>query len=102
MIVVARSLVERAPGVKMTWHCASALSMPFDEGAFDLEFCLNGLQFLPDYAAGAVATRHPLSRLSVEKLTEFLREMDVEFRQYEEGGGVATPQEQLILVGRAG
>lgn len=195
MIEVARGLVECPPGVKMTWHCASALSMPFDDGAFDLVFCLNGLQFLPDYAAGlaemrrvmkpgarlvvtvlsavdrcrghalllrglerrgmdptpmlkafalgdavklealagnagfhgarvhvvrdrvrfpsarhfvdalaagAVATRHVLARLSDDQRAQFMREMREEFRQYEEDGGVATPQEQLILVARAG
>lgn len=195
MIAVARGLVESPPGVTMTWHCASALSMPFDDGAFDLVFCLNGLQFLPDHAAGlaemrrvmkpgarllvtvlsavdrcrghalllrglerrgvdpapmlkafalgdaaklealagnagfpgarirvvqdrvrfpsaghfvdalaagAVATRHVLARLSDDQRNEFMHEMREEFRQYEEDGGVATPQEQLVLVARAG
>jgi hypothetical protein len=31
-----------------------------------------------------------------------MREMSEEFRQYQEDGGVATPQEQLMLVARAG
>jgi len=194
MIAVGRGLVECPPGVSMTWHCASALSMPFDDGAFDLVFCLNGLQFLPDYAAGlvemrrvmkpgarllvtvlsavdrckghslvlrglerrgvdptpmlkafaladagklealtgnagfhgasiralparvrfpsarhfvealaagAVATRHALSRLREDQRTEFLNEMGEAFRQYEVDGGIATPQEQLLLVARA-
>jgi len=195
MIAVARGLVECPPGVSMTWHCASALSMPFDDGTFDLLFCLNGLQFLPDYAAGlaemrrvlkpgarllvsvlsaldrckghslllrglerqgvdptpmlkafalgdagklealmgnagfqgtsvralpgrvrlpsarhfvdalaagAVATRHALSRLPEDQRAQLLREMGEGFRQYEEDGGVATPQEQLLVVARAG
>lgn len=195
MIAVARGLVECPPSVEVTWHCASALSMPFDDGDFDLVFCLNGLQFLPDHAAGltemrrvmkpgarlvvtvlstvdrckghslvlqglerrgvdptpmlkafalggvgkiealtrnagfqgesvrtvrdrvrfpsarhfvdalaagAVATRHALARLPEDQRAEFLREMGEEFRQYEHDGGVATPQEQLVLVARAG
>ncbi len=194
MIAVARGLVASPPGMALTWHCASALSMPFDDGAFDLVFCLNGLQFLPDHAAGlaemrrvskpgarliitvlssidrckghslvlrglerrgidptpmlkafvlgdpaklealarnagfvdvsvramhdhvrfpsaahfvealaagAVATRHALSRLPAEQRAEFSREMDEEFRQYAENGGVASPQEQFILAARA-
>jgi len=194
MIAVARRLVECPPDVTATWHCASALSMPFDEVAFDLVFCLNGLQFLPDYAAGlaemrrvlkpggrlvvtvlnavdrckghslllrglerrgvdpspmlkafalgdavklealagdagfrpthvralservrfpsgrhfvealaagAVATRHALSRLREDQRTELLNEMDEEFREYGVDGGIASPQEQLLLIARA-
>lgn len=195
MIAVGRRLVECPSSVGMTWHCASALSMPFDDGAFDLVLCLNGLQFLPDHvagllemrrvmkpgarlvitvlssvdrckghslvlnglerrgvdpapmlkafalggagkldalagnagfqqasvravqehvrfpsarhfvealAAGAVATRHALARLPEDQRAEFIGEMDEEFRRYEKNGGVATPQEQIILVARAG
>jgi len=193
MIAVARGLVQHPPDLTMTWHCASALSMPFDRGAFDLVFCLNGLQFLPSYAAGlaemrrvlkpggrlvvtvlsavdrckghslllrglerrgidptpmlkafalgdavklealagdagfrptrvralservrfpsgrhfvhalaagAVGTRHALSQLPEDQRTELLKEMDEEFREYEEDGGVASPQEQLLLIAR--
>ena len=57
MIAVARGLVECPLSVNMTWHCASALSMPFDDGEFDLVFCLNGLQFLPACAAGLAEMR---------------------------------------------
>lgn len=195
MIAVARRLVQSPPRVSLTWHCASALSMPFEDDVFDLAFCLNGLQFLPDYAAGlaemhrvmkpggrlivtvlssvdrckghslvfrglerrgvdpapmlkafalgdadklkalagnagfsevsvramhdrvrfpsarhfvdalavgAVATRHALSRLPEEQRAVFLQEMDEEFCQYATDGGIATPQEQLILMARAG
>lgn len=195
MIAVGRRLVECPTSVGLTWHCASALMMPFDDSAFDLVFCLNGLQFLPDQAAGlaemrrvmkpwgrlvvtvlssvdrckghslvlrglerrgvdptpmlkafalgdpamlealvgnagfcgasvrpvrarvrfpsaqhfvdalaagAVATRHALARLPEDQRTIFMREMSEEFRHYQEDGGVATPQEQLMLVARAG
>ena len=195
MIAVGRRLVQCPTSVVLTWHCASALTMPFDDGSFDLVFCLNGLQFLPDraaglaemrrvmkpggrlvvtvlssvdrckghslvlrglerrgidpapmlkafslgdpamlqalagdagfskasvrrvralvrfpsaqhfvdaLAAGAVATRHALARLPEDQRTRFMREMGEEFRRYQDNGGVATPQEQLMLVARAG
>ena len=194
MLAVARGLVECPPGVSITWHRASALSMPFDDGAFDLVFCLNGLQFLPGQAdglvemrrvmkpgarllvtvlsaidrceghslvlrglerrgvdptpmlkafalgnaeklealmasagfhgasvralparvrfpsarhivealaAGAVATRHALSQLREDQLTEFMNEMGEAFREYEVDGGIETPQEQFLLVAHA-
>jgi SAM-dependent methyltransferase len=192
MIAVGRSLVQSPRSVNMAWHCASALSMPFDDAIFNLAFCLNGLQFFPDHsaglgemyrvmnpggrlivtvlssidrckghslvlrgleqrgvdpapmlkafalgdagrleamarsagfhavrvhavsarvqfpsarhfvdalAAGAVATRHALSGLPEQQRAEFLGEMEEEFHHYAcDGGGVATPQEQLMLV----
>jgi SAM-dependent methyltransferase len=57
MIAAARRFVECPPDVKMTWHCASALSMPFENESFDMVFCLQGLQFLPDFAAGLAEMR---------------------------------------------
>ena len=195
MIAVGRGLVESPSSVNIAWHCASALSMPFDNATYDLAFCLNGLQFLPDHAAGlaemrrvmrsgarlmvtvlssvdrcrghslvlrglerrgvdptamlkafalgdvgklealargagfravsvraipaivrfpsarhfvdalavgAVATRHALSRLPGQQREEFLREMDQEFRPYASDAGIATPQEQLMMVTRVG
>ena len=51
MIAVASELVERSPGVDLTWHCASALSMPFEDKVFDTVICLHGLQFMPDFSA---------------------------------------------------
>jgi SAM-dependent methyltransferase len=51
MIAVARGLADCPPDVKMNWHCASALTMPFDDRSFDLVLCLQGLQFMPDPAA---------------------------------------------------
>jgi ubiquinone/menaquinone biosynthesis C-methylase UbiE len=46
MLAVARS----APvtGASIQWREGSALSLPFDEMSFDLEFCQLGLQFFPD------------------------------------------------------
>jgi len=58
--------------------------------------------FVDALAAGAVATRHALARLPEDQRTTFMREMSEEFRHYQEDGGVATPQEQLMLVARAG
>jgi len=52
MIAVARTVVPDLPGVSLTWHCASAQEMPFETGTFDIVFCLQGLQFLPDCTAG--------------------------------------------------
>jgi SAM-dependent methyltransferase len=191
MIAVGRHLVEVPSSVSISWHCASALSMPFEAATYDLAFCLNGLQFLPDQAAGltemrrvlkpgarliltvlssvdrckghslvlrglerrgidpapmlkafvlgdpgkldalvrgagfhdlsiqpvsatvrfpsarhfvdalaggAVATRHALSRLPELQRAEFLQEMDQAFGQYTSATGIATPQEQLLLV----
>lgn len=44
MIEVARETV----GGNMTWHTANATELPFDEDSFDLAFCQQGLQFIPD------------------------------------------------------
>lgn len=57
--------------------------------------------FVDALAAGAVAARHALARLPDEQRAAFLEEMKTEFRQYEDGDGVATPIEQLVLVARA-
>ena len=57
MIVVARSLTRSADGATVSWHCASAQAMPFEAGEFDLVFCLQGLQFLPDCTAGLAEMR---------------------------------------------
>ena len=76
MIAVGRRLVECPNSVGMTWHCASALSMPFDDGTFDLVLCLNGLQFLPDHVAALVEMRRvmkPGARLVVTVLSSIDR-----------------------------
>jgi hypothetical protein len=57
--------------------------------------------FVEALAAGAVATRHALSQLREDQLTEFMDEMGEAFRQYEVDGGINTPQEQFLLVARA-
>ena len=51
MIAVARGQTACPPGIRLNWHCASALSMPFEDRTFDLMLCLQGLQFVPDPAA---------------------------------------------------
>jgi ubiquinone/menaquinone biosynthesis C-methylase UbiE len=57
MIEVARSLAHGSDGVTSDWYCTSAQKMPFDNGTFDLVFCLQGLQFLPDCTAGLAEMR---------------------------------------------
>ncbi len=57
MIDVARSLSGSPDGAIVDWHCASAQAMPFERGTFDLVFCLQGLQFLPDCTAGLAEMR---------------------------------------------
>ena len=58
VIEVARKIAGRA--MQIEWHCASALSMPFDVASFDLCLCFQGLQFLPDRAAGLAELRRVL------------------------------------------
>ncbi|MGQ0523018.1 MAG: class I SAM-dependent methyltransferase, partial [Betaproteobacteria bacterium] len=57
MIELARSLASSSDDVLVDWHCASAQAMPFERGMFDLVFCLQGLQFLPDCTAGLAEIR---------------------------------------------
>lgn len=52
MIAVARSIVQSPDDTALEWHCASAMEMPFKPGTFDIVFCLQGLQFLPDCTVG--------------------------------------------------
>lgn len=47
MISVARSRASEL-GDEIDWHCADAARLPFGNAAFDLCFCLQGLQFFPD------------------------------------------------------
>jgi len=60
MIAVARSLAPSVPGVAVDWRCASGMEMPFESGTFDLVLCLQGLQYLPDRAAGLAEVRRVL------------------------------------------
>lgn len=62
MIAVARSIVQTPQDVALEWHCASAMQMPFDAGAFDVAFCLQGLQFLPDCKNGLSEIRRVMKR----------------------------------------
>ncbi|MDP2241774.1 MAG: methyltransferase domain-containing protein [Burkholderiales bacterium] len=52
MLAVARSLAPSSDSVTVDWRCASALEMPFHPETFDIVFCLQGLQFLPDCTLG--------------------------------------------------
>jgi len=60
MIEVARSRTQSTGGASVSWHCKSALDMPFDSGAFDVVLCLQGLQFFPDRIAGLKEMRRVL------------------------------------------
>ncbi len=60
MIEVARSLATSSAGASLSWHCGTALEMPFKDGAFDLVLCLQGLQFFPDRLAGLREMRRVL------------------------------------------
>lgn len=57
-VEVARKVAQGA--APMEWHCASALKMPFNDAAFDLCLCLQGLQFFPDRPAGLAEIRRVL------------------------------------------
>jgi ubiquinone/menaquinone biosynthesis C-methylase UbiE len=46
MLAVARSVPKR--GAPIEWREGSALSLPFNNGSFDLVLCQLGLQFFPD------------------------------------------------------
>lgn len=46
MLAVARSVA--SPDLRIEWHEASAESMPFPDGAFDVVLCQLSLQFVPD------------------------------------------------------
>ena len=59
VIEVARK-VTQAAATPITWHCASALKMPFKDGEFDLCLCLQGVQFFPDRVAGFAEIRRIL------------------------------------------
>ena len=60
MIEVARSRPSSSEGARLSWHCGSALDMPFSGGMFDAVLCLQGLQFFPDKLAGLREMRRVL------------------------------------------
>jgi ubiquinone/menaquinone biosynthesis C-methylase UbiE len=51
MIAVARAVVPCPDGVTLSWHCADAQQMPFEDATFDVVLCLLGLQYMPDRVA---------------------------------------------------
>lgn len=60
MIEVARAKPLPAEGARVTWHCENALKMPFQDGAFDVVLCLQGLQFFPERVSGLKEMRRVL------------------------------------------
>ena len=61
VVETARKVAQQT-GIRIEWHCANALEMPFDDGTFDLCLCLQGLQFFPDRVAGLSEIRRVLKR----------------------------------------
>lgn len=59
VVEVARRLAAAA-GTPIECHCASALEMPLPDAAFDVVFCLQGIQFFPDRVAGFTEIRRVL------------------------------------------
>lgn len=59
MLAVARSAA--SDGSSIDWTEASAESMPFADGAFDVLFCQMGLQFMPDREAALREMRRVLA-----------------------------------------
>jgi ubiquinone/menaquinone biosynthesis C-methylase UbiE len=57
MIAVARSVALAPAGVRVEWHCASALDVPLETGTFDIALCVQGLQYFPDCVAGLSEAR---------------------------------------------
>lgn len=54
MLSTARRLAEGTNGSKLEWRQADATALPVDEGAFDVAFCQQALQFVPDKAKAAL------------------------------------------------
>jgi SAM-dependent methyltransferase len=60
MLAVARSLPPSAAGAPITWIEGSATAMALPDGAFDVVFCQQGLQFFPDRPAALREMRRVL------------------------------------------
>jgi len=60
MLAVARAARPRPGSAPVAWHHASALNLPFADGAFDAALCFEGLQFFPDRAAALREVRRAL------------------------------------------
>jgi len=90
MLAVARSAAT-AEGVAIEWREGSALQLPLADGAFDVVFCQQGLQFFPDRpaalremyrvlapgrhvgpAAGILMTSGPFGLSSTEELRKLI------------------------------
>lgn len=56
MIAVARSIKP-----EISWHQANASDLPFETGVFDVIFCQQGLQFIPDQTAAVREMRRVLA-----------------------------------------
>jgi SAM-dependent methyltransferase len=59
VVETARKVAEKTD-LRIEWHCASALDMPFEDVVFDLCLCLQGVQFFPDRVAGLAEMRRVL------------------------------------------
>lgn len=67
MLAVAKTVPQGA-GTPVHWCRGDAVALPFRDGAFDLAFCQQGLQFFPDRPAAAreiIRVLVPEGRLSV-------------------------------------
>jgi SAM-dependent methyltransferase len=60
MLAVARERAE-AEGLAITWREGNAATPPFEDGAFDLVLCHQGLQFFPDKPAALRELRRVLA-----------------------------------------
>jgi ubiquinone/menaquinone biosynthesis C-methylase UbiE len=58
MLAVARAIASPIP---IDWREGSAVALPFEEGAFDLVLCQQGLQFFPDRPAALRETHRVLA-----------------------------------------
>jgi len=48
MIEAARTTSQRDAATTIEWQAADATALPFDNGAFDVVLCQQGVQFFPD------------------------------------------------------
>lgn len=55
--VARRRSAEEGVGAKIDYRLASAAALPFDDDAFDVAFCQQGLQFFPDRTAALSEAR---------------------------------------------
>ena len=60
MLSTARALGASAAGAPLRWCRGNAMTLPFGDGRLDYLLCLEGIQFLPDRAAGLCEMRRVL------------------------------------------